>query len=52
MEPKWYEDHSELVAFGRHMVDADGWDAKALLEYLEKPWKWTVERDEWKGTES
>jgi len=45
--PAWYEHHDELLAFARHMVEADDWDAQALLAYLEKPWKWTPERNVW-----
>lgn len=45
--PEWYEDHVELVAYARHMVDAGEWNINNLMEYLEKPWKWTDERDEW-----
>lgn len=44
---EWYEDHNELVAFARHMVDEEGWDTKRLLEYLEKPWKWSDEHEAW-----
>lgn len=44
-----FDMYNAVVAFGRHMVDAEGWNARALLEYLEKPWKWTEERAAWCG---
>jgi hypothetical protein len=47
----WYEDRDELVDFARHMVDADEWNENNLMEYLEKPWKWTDERDAWMRTD-
>jgi hypothetical protein len=43
----WYESHDEITAYARHLVEVELWDAKQLLEYLEKPWKWTAERDDW-----
>jgi hypothetical protein len=49
MTGNWYVVHDELVAFARHMVETEDWDAKDLIAYLEKPWKWTPEREAWVG---
>lgn len=43
----WYESHDDVVAYARHLVEVELWDATQLLHYLEKPWKWTQERDDW-----
>ncbi len=45
----WYESHVNVMLFARHMVDEYAWDVADLLSFLEKPWKWTPERDVWVG---
>lgn len=44
---KWFENQDEVFAFAHRMVDAEAWDAKELLYYFEKPWKWDVEHAAW-----
>ena len=44
----WCETYTEVVAFGRHLVEEEGFDAALLIAYLEKPWHWTAEYMEWK----
>lgn len=34
--------HAELCAVARWVV-AEGFDAKELLDVIEKPWRWTTE---------
>jgi len=44
----WFDDHDEVMAFARVMVEGDAFPEQTdLLYYFEKPWKWTKERDEW-----
>lgn len=44
----WFEDHDEVLAFARVLVEADGFTSQAdLLYFFEKPWKWTADRDAW-----
>lgn len=48
MTTHWYESHAELLAFARVLVATyDDWAAIEILHYLEKPWKWSPERDAW-----
>ena len=39
---KWFENHDDLVALGRALLDL-GYTAENLQDYYEKPWKWTSE---------
>ena len=41
--------YQEVVAFARHLVEEKGWTAKELLGFLEKPWHWEPEYNEWRG---
>ena len=43
----WYASLGEVAAFARAMVDAGEFDARDVCSYVEKPWKWTDERDHW-----
>ena len=52
MKEQWYETHSELVTFARVLLDAGAFDgeegqAKQMLYFFEKPWKWTDEFVAW-----
>lgn len=45
---KWWETHTELVAFARVLVDSQGTlEAADVIRYLEKPWKWGPEYERW-----
>jgi hypothetical protein len=44
---RWYEDHENVCAFLRWMVEDARADAALILEILEKPWKWSPEYDEY-----
>lgn len=37
---KWWLNHSELIAYARHLVSVHDLNAVGLLAYFEKPWKW------------
>ena len=46
----WCEEYGAVTEFGRYLISEDGlhgYDAQQLQDYYEKPWHWTVERDEW-----
>lgn len=52
----WWNDHKELAEVARMLVAAerlncivDGGEGDDLLDFLEKPWKWEVDRDLWIG---
>jgi hypothetical protein len=49
MTANWYETHEELVAFGRVLADALDFDTNDVLDYFEKPWKWSSEYQAWMG---
>lgn len=40
--------YDDIVAFGHVLVEAGGYDAKALLGYFEKPHKWEKEYRRWR----
>ncbi len=46
-EKKWTGDYGEVVIFAHVLVRSFGWGAAELLEYLEKPWKWSDEHEKW-----
>jgi hypothetical protein len=47
-EDDWYLDRSEVVEVGRMLVETDYLtNPTETLDYIEKPWKWTPERDLW-----
>ena len=39
--------YNEIVAFARHMQEEGEFDARDLIAYFEKPWKWEDERAAW-----
>jgi len=44
----WFDDHDEVLAFARVMVEGDTFPTQTdLLYYFEKPWKWSDDRDAW-----
>jgi hypothetical protein len=44
----WHEDQAETLAFARVLAAThEDWSVKELFHYLEKPWKWTLDRDAW-----
>ncbi len=46
----WYDDRDELIAFGHVLLGVDHWfDAKMMLYYFEKPWKYNPEYELWLG---
>lgn len=47
-EQDWHSYHSNLVAFAQHLVHDHDFDAKQLLYYMEKPWKWTKQFIDWR----
>lgn len=45
---RWFDDPDQVLAFGGLLVAAGEFDtAQSLLDYIEKPWKWDRERDQW-----
>lgn len=45
---QWIADRVEILTFAGILVRADWLDtAQEVLDYFEKPWKWTVERELW-----
>lgn len=40
--------YSEVVAFATHLVEDEAWGTKDLIWFLEKPWKWEGEYNEWR----
>jgi hypothetical protein len=51
MSPKlsWYQVYDNVVGLASYLVMEKGWSARELLWYLEKPWKWTGEWEEYEG---
>jgi hypothetical protein len=45
----WYEVHVELLEFGRVIGEVNGWTRDEMVDYFEKPWKWTPEYKIWDG---
>lgn len=44
----WFADYTEVVTFGGILADVDALaTVREVLEYFEKPWKWTSEYDAW-----
>lgn len=51
-EQRWYEEREELLSFARVMKELGAFgcgadEADTVLYYIEKPWKWTEEHDDW-----
>lgn len=47
-EDEWTTDRGELVAVGRMLIDAGYFSApEDMLDYIEKPWKWSDVRELW-----
>lgn len=44
---KWYMVYDHVVGLASWLVYERGLDAKELVAFLEKPWKWTPEWEEW-----
>ena len=45
---EWWEDRSYVTEFGRLLYEADILDiAPLIMDYFEKPWKWTPEHEAW-----
>jgi hypothetical protein len=48
--PDWTTNHTELLRFAHVLVDAGSLtDAKEVLYFFEKPWKWDQEHQIWDG---
>lgn len=39
----WHESHDNLCAMAHHLLDSHDFDARQLLYFFEKPWKWDAE---------
>ena len=39
--------YSDVVSFGRWLVDSEGWTAAELQRYYEHPHRWQEERTDW-----
>lgn len=47
----WYEDHDEVLALARHLIDDGSLPTPAaVLAFFEKPWKWEPEYQLWYAT--
>jgi len=44
IELKWWQTHENLVSLGEWLVENEGYDARNLLHFFEKPWHYD---DEW-----
>jgi hypothetical protein len=48
MADHWWREHEELEAFARVLYEGDELNtARDVLDFLEKPMKWTEARDNW-----
>ena len=43
----WCLDHAKFVEFARHLVKNEDYNAEALLDYVDSPYKWTSDRVAW-----
>ena len=43
----WYDGYSDIVEFAHYLVEEQQYKAGELLGYLDKPWNWQNEYDEW-----
>ena len=41
---EWWRDHANIIALGHYLVDIEGFDVNAILDFFEKPWHYV---DEW-----
>lgn len=46
-EDKWWEIHENVYTFARHLVEIEDMDIENLLYFIEKPWKWDPEYQEY-----
>ena len=50
---EWWNDRDEVVAFARWYWSGPNFGVRGqtteVIDYFEKPWKWTTEYTEWKG---
>lgn len=42
----WHETYGNVVAVARYLYEQEGWEAKEIVWFLEKPWKW---REKWEA---
>ena len=47
---EWYYTHDNLCALGRWLVDEKDYDAKDLLYFFSKPWKYDDEWNEYRNS--
>lgn len=48
MTTEWVNDHAELVALADALVADDYFtNPEEMIEYIRKPWKWTLLREQW-----
>jgi hypothetical protein len=51
--PEWYDDPDNVLAFAQHYWSGPTYSqrgvVKEILDYFEKPWKWTPEYEEWRA---
>lgn len=47
--PSWYDEHAELVRFAAILNEVGLFldETAIMLEYFEKPWKWSNEHARW-----
>lgn len=43
------ENYRNLVAFAKHLVEDKDWGVRELLGFIDMPWKWGDEYEEWAG---
>lgn len=47
-DDEWTTDRGELAGVGRMLIEAGYFSTpEDMLDYIEKPWKWSGERDLW-----
>lgn len=44
---EWVADHGEMATVAQMLLDANLVDPAGMVDFIEKPWKWSAERDRW-----
>jgi len=47
IQEKWFTSHDNLTNLYRYLVDKDGQESLDIVDFLEKPWKWENEWNEY-----
>lgn len=44
---QWWSSHGELYEVGSMLATVFAWGSDDVLRFMEKPWKWSDEREQW-----